>query len=383
MKTFVPVVFAILCSLFAASTAGAQDRPREARPFHELLQPLKLKHAPDGRTAVFTVNARMQGDTCILTGDVAAEAVRKEVLAVFAAQNVRVVDSIGVLPAKELGEKTWGVVTVSVANMRNDPKEAAELGSQTLMGGVVRILKKKGMWYLIQSPDMYLGWADGEQVFHCTKADADAWTKAEKVFVVVPYDFVKEKPFESAPSVCDVVGGSVLKKIREGKKWMVVSLADGRTGYIVNSSVTKLTDWGTRMTPTAAALEKTAKQFLGIPYLWGGTSVKGMDCSGFTKTVFLLNGLMLKRDASQQVEDGMEIDPGKNWENLRKGDLLFFGRKAAGDRPERVTHVAMYLDTLAFIHSSSRIRISSLDPASPIYDDYHVKYFVHAKRLLK
>jgi hypothetical protein len=374
------LVFSVILLVMSA---GAQERAKEAQPHAELIKTLRQKYAPDTRTEIFSVSTRMHGDACILNGDVASAEAKNDVLETFAASKISTVDSIAVLPSKEMGQKTWGIITVSVANMRNDPKEAAELGTQTLMGGVVRVFKKKSMWYYIQSPDRYLGWADGEQFFRCTMEEADAWMMAEKVFVIVPYDFVKEEPLQSSSSVCDVVGGSVLKKIGEEKEWMHVSLADGRKGYIPKSSVTNYGDWGKRIVPVADKLEKTAKQFLGIPYLWGGTSVKGMDCSGFTKTVYLLNGLMLKRDANQQAEDGMDVDPGKNWENLQKGDLLFFGRKPNGERSERITHVAMYLENRMFIHSSGRIRINSLDPASPIYDDYHVKYFVRAKRMLR
>jgi hypothetical protein len=379
MKKFVMLVFvALLCA-----PMGAQEKMKETEPHSGVLKQLRQKYAPDRRTSIFTVNARMEGDTCVLAGDVASDDVKRDVLSAFAAGHIAVVDSIAVLPSKEIGLKSWGIIVVSNANMRTDPKEAAELGSQTLMGGVVRVFRKKGMWYYIQSPDKYLGWADGEQFFHCTREEAEAWTKAEKVFVVAPYDFVKAEPSRTSAGVCDVVGGCVLKKLGEEKEWMHVGLADGRMGYIPKVSVTSYADWGTRIVPSPEKLEQTAKLFLGIPYLWGGTSVKGMDCSGFTKTVYLLNGMMLKRDASQQVEDGIEIDPGKNWEHLKKGDLLFFGHKASGDRPERVSHVAMYLDTLAFIHSSGKIRISSLDPASPLFDDYHVKNFIRAKRMLK
>lgn len=373
-----------LTALCLAAAAGAQERMREAlTPSGELLKTLRQKHAPDVRTTVFTITPRESGDTTILIGDVASADVKKDVLDAFAAARITVVDSISVVPAKELGEDTWGIVTVSVANMRTDAKESAEMGSQTLMGSVVRVYKKKGMWYLIQSPDKYLGWADGEQFQHCTKEDAESWAKAAKLFVTVPYDFVKETSSTAAPSVCDVVGGDVMKNLGASGDWMRVALADGRTGYIARSSVTDEKNWGTTIRPSAAKLETTAKQFLGIPYLWGGTSVKGMDCSGFTRTVYLLNGVLLSRDASQQVNDGALVDPGEDWQNLQKGDLLFFGRKASGGRPEHVSHVAMYLENKKFIHSSGKIRISSLDPSSPLYDDFHVKNFIRAKRIMR
>jgi gamma-D-glutamyl-L-lysine dipeptidyl-peptidase len=379
MKKLMLVMYVVLCSL----SAGAQEKMKEAQPHAELIKQVRQQVAPDTRVTVFTVGARMLGDTCVLIGDVASDEVRKKVLAAFASRAIPVIDSIAVLPSKDMGLKTWGVIVVSVANMRNEPKEAAELGSQTLMGGVIRVFKKKSMWYYIQAPDNYLGWVDGEQFFRCTKEEAETWVKAEKVFVIAPFDFVKESPSQNSAGVCDVVGGSILKKVGEEKEWMHVSLADGRMGYIPKSSVTGYADWGTKIVPNADKLEKTAKLFIGIPYLWGGTSVKAMDCSGFTKTVYLLNGVMLKRDANQQAEDGMDVDPGKNWENLRKGDLLFFGHRANGERPERISHVAMYLQNLSFIHSSGRIHISSLDPSSPLFDDYHVKSFIRAKRMLK
>ena len=107
-----------------------------------------------------------------------------------------------------------------------------------------------------------------------------------------------------------------------------------------------------------------------------------MDCSGFTKTVYFLNGMVIPRDASQQVHAGKPIDSVQNFDNLEKGDLLFFGTKATDSTKEKVVHVGMWIGNNEFIHASNMIRISSMDPNAANFDDWNRKRYLRTKRML-
>jgi cell wall-associated NlpC family hydrolase len=121
---------------------------------------------------------------------------------------------------------------------------------------------------------------------------------------------------------------------------------------------------------------------VGLPYLWGGTSFKAVDCSGFTKVIFFMNGWIIPRDASQQVHTGEWIDTTNGFDLLRPGDLLFFGKPATEATPERVTHVGMWIGNQEFIHASSYVRLSSVNERAPNYDAFNRNRLLRVKRLL-
>jgi cell wall-associated NlpC family hydrolase len=101
---------------------------------------------------------------------------------------------------------------------------------------------------------------------------------------------------------------------------------------------------------------------LGIPYLWGGTSSRGFDCSGLIQTIYRLGGLLLPRDSDQQAEFGRRRRS-RRLESLRTGDLLFFGKPGA-----RISHVGMFLPDGLFLHASGQVRVSSVIPDHPLYE---------------
>jgi cell wall-associated NlpC family hydrolase len=126
----------------------------------------------------------------------------------------------------------------------------------------------------------------------------------------------------------------------------VVRLPDGRSGRPRGELVPAA------LRPVAfpadgAAAAETARRWLGAPYLWGGITYGGVDCSGLVQSVWKLHGRMIPRDSDQQSRFGEAVDPGPDFENLQPGDLCFFA-----EEPGRVTHVVMSTGGPEIIHAS-------------------------------
>ncbi|UWX54951.1 C40 family peptidase [Maribacter litopenaei] len=169
-----------------------------------------------------------------------------------------------------------------------------------------------------------------------------------------------------------------------GREWIFIKFVfrDGREGFVKKEEASLYDTWIDGLNPSQESLVTTSKTLIGVPYLWGGTSTKGMDCSGFTKTIYFLNGVIIPRDASQQVHTGMSVDTTKNFDQLQKGDLLFFGRKATDSTAEKVVHVGMWIGNNEFIHASDRVRISSMEEGAENFDEYNLNRYLRSKRVL-
>ena len=115
----------------------------------------------------------------------------------------------------------------------------------------------------------------------------------------------------------------------------------------------------------------------GFPYMWAGMSPKGMDCSGFVRTVFFMHDLIIPRDAGPQSRTGERI---YGTQNLLPGDLVFFGRKDTAT--PKVSHVGIYLGEGKFIHSLGLVKIGSFRPEDPEYDAYNTGRYLFASRVL-
>lgn len=376
-------LFIIVSSLLAFLFVSCSTVQQEDAKIKEAVQKVKQQYAPDRRVAVFDIEWKRDGRSLIAKGEVDNADAKKELLSAFVhATGNEVIDSIAVLPDPKLNNEQFGIVTVSVGNVRSTPSQSAELATQVMMGMVVKLLKKHGGWYYVQSHDHYLGWLEDDAMKIATAEGLEAWEAAPKIITMAYFGVVREQPQVNALAVSDAVAGMMMKKTGAKGSWVAVELPDGRAGYIEQSLVEDYNAWKASRKLTSESIEKVAKTFIGVPYLWGGTSPKGVDCSGFTKIVYRLNGTEINRDADQQATMGEDVPMTEDFKTFKKGDLLFFGRKATADKPERIVHVGIYLENKQYIHSSGRVQVSSFDPTAPNYNEYNHKRFVRARRLI-
>ena len=180
----------------------------------------------------------------------------------------------------------------------------------------------------------------------------------------------------------DVILCDLVKRVGTDGEWFKVELPDGRSGYLPQSAAADYAQWRAGRRPTPDNIERTARGFMGRPYFWGCNSARGMDCSGFAKLVYYLNGIELSRNASEQCRQGVEVPLDDGLKNLKKGDLLFFGRPDRRTGVEKITHVGIYLQDNLYIQSAVLVHVSSLDPASTLADRRRIRSLLHARRVL-
>lgn len=355
---FKPVI-TLFCAAFVAFAAMAESQPEQ------LIKEMKDKYAPDTRVAVWKVEAKNQNGVVELVGETDNAEAKEELLKNFKKAGLTYSDKIAVLPSEKIGNDKWAVVTISVACLRCDPRNGAELASQALMGTPLKVLDKVSDFYRVQTPDNYIGYMTPGSFELMTDKEFSAW-KASKRYIVTAYQstLFANPDGDESNVVSDLVLGDILEYKSVKGDFVELSMADGRSGYARVKDVAEFSQWA-KQDFNFELIRKTAFRMMGTPYLWGGTSVKAIDCSGFVKTSYFANGIILQRDASQQALTGLKYEC-KDWaEKAQPGDLIFIGNKNG-----RVTHVAMYLNDGKFIHSSGRVKLNSMNPKDDNFIDY-------------
>jgi len=227
----------------------------------------------------------------------------------------------------------FGICELAIVPIRKQPSDCSEMINQILFGEIYEVIESQNKWIKIQlNHDGYKGWISINQFIEINKKDY-IFLKSHNSKVVNEkfITLIKNKiPFE-------IVIGSFLPFFK--KNYLTVN----DISYKLDKSLNK---------NNYSLLEK-AKLFLNTPYLWGGRSIFGIDCSGFMQILFRLEGKTLPRDAYQQAKEGVLIDSLKN---SQSGDLAFFNNNKG-----KIIHVGMIIEKDKIIHASGRVKIDLLD----------------------
>ncbi len=362
----------IASALLAFSCAEPLDRQ-----VRQIIGEYQREYAPDSRTEVWNLSFSIENNTCILTGETTSQTGVRELIASLAEQLPRyeIHDSVTVLPDPFLGEKTAGIIRTGLAHVRRNPSHQAELITQVVLGSTVQLLKEEEGFFYCRLEDDYLGWLSKSSVHLGSDSIVHNWLKAPLGVYTRIYGTVHQEPDRSSYPVSDIVLSSRVRRMMAQHPWVKIQLPDGRTGFVLQEELMELEQFRS-LTPEPERLVHMAKLMLGIPYLWGGTSTKGFDCSGFTQTLYKMNGVELPRDANMQVSIGAVVDTSDSFASLRAGDLLFFGSSS-----DQIAHVGMYLGDGRFIHESGMVKINSLIPGEQDYNAFRARTLRTVKRV--
>lgn len=245
------------------------------------------------------------------------------------------------------------VVCLPALDLRVRPEHAAELGSQLLMGEVVRMGGGRAGWRRVTNlADGYSGWVREWGLVPVGARRAAAWRRRAVAAVVAPIALLGGSP-AGGIGVGPLFFGSRVIPGRVSRGRIQLELPDARRGWAERSAVALPGD-------ARPSLADRVTGLLGSPYLWGGRTPAGYDCSAFVQQALLEQGIPLPRDAAQQRD---ACRPLRGGEDPRPGDLAFFA-----DRTGRIAHVGIALSPEVFVHARGRVLLASLDSRNPLYD---------------
>ncbi len=248
-----------------------------------------------------------------------------------------------------------GVVALTSLDLRRRPDHRSEMRSQLLLGEVVRPLaaSKDGRWWRVENlSDGYPGWVRTWGLVPASGARAARWLARARTRFIAPFGAVLAQPAAGALVSPLVWNARVIAGKRRGSQ-RAVELPDGRRGWVAAAALAPV---GAR----PPDLFERVRGLLGCPYLWGGRTPFGFDCSGFVQQLWFEQGIALPRDAEEQHR---ACDRLPDLESAAPGDLVFFGPPRG-----RIVHVGIVLGGGYFAHSRGHVRVGSMIPGNPLWE---------------
>lgn len=256
----------------------------------------------------------------------------------------------------------YALVNHTIASLMKEATRDSELVDEDLYGMKVEILAQPAPdWYQIKTHYQYTGYVHSSELL-LNDENIGNWDEANKMVVLQSYADVLSMPKVQGHHMVSLTRGaliSILVGANEGG-WVKVGLCDGREGYMKGKFLGEyITAWSSKNEDKLRQdIVNTALTYMGTQYRWGGKSPLGIDCSGLTSSAYMLNGVIIYRDAT--IIDGFPMHE-IAYEDMKPGDLLFFPG-----------HVTMYIGNDLYVHSTGKngsdgVVINSLNPKAPEY----------------
>lgn len=254
----------------------------------------------------------------------------------------------------------FGICNLSIVPCRKEPSDRSEMVTQLLFGDTFEITETQGSWCHIKtSYDNYECWIDKKQFLSIAPETFELLNNDQ---MICSNEFVQIIQHKNTSQLFPIVIGSSLPNYDNGECSLENNI------YNFDGETTKGI-----LPKNKNGIIDTALQYMNAPYLWGGKTPFGIDCSGFSQMVYKLNGIKLKRDAYQQAEQGETLS---FVEEAEPGDLAFFDNEEG-----RIVHVGIVMDNHKIIHAAGKVRIDGFDHHGIFNNDK--KDYSHQLRLLK
>lgn len=297
--------------------------------------------AGDPRLSVFEVEVIDDDGTLVLYGATSEVAAIEELhrrLAELAAR-VELRDEVVRLPVREDGFLAHGVVRSSMAPMLAGPMISESPVSQVVFGQRLIVLQEYRRWLQSRTVDGYIGWIHRGYVHRMDETDARSWELGAR----------GPLHMSLGAEIVDA-DGNTSHRIpwggRVGFKDGIGFLPDGTSGFL-HGEVVPMAELSRHFPPVGDSVVANALEWVGVPYVWGGITPVGADCSGLVQALYRAHGFELPRDSDLQAKAGSGLEPGDDFEALLPGDLLFFAEDG-----DRITHVAISEGGPKIVHSA-------------------------------
>jgi gamma-D-glutamyl-L-lysine dipeptidyl-peptidase len=353
----------------------------------ELVKQVQREYCSDARSTFADVRAEPLGHSVRVSGTVLDEPTAALLLGGLQrkAPNIHWRDEL--TPLVTGPDYSFALASRAVADIRNEPSNGAERVTQIIFGETLEILRRQGYWAFVRTQDGYLGWTHGTPLLCCSAEEAREWTAGLNTVVRQPllacyadasgepHQQVMLLPFGARLQVEESHGAYRGVRCPDGIKRWVPATGILPADQLLHSGVRGLrtvVDW--------------AHAVIGVPYLWGGRTPFGYDCSGLVQILFSMVGVALQRDADQQFTQGIAVD----FKEIEFGDAIFFDTSTPLDelptaREVLVSHVGLAINRVDFLHASRQfggVVHGSFDPDSPWFAPSYRERFLGARRHL-